>query len=226
MTSLISAGVIIYKGRIGTEKLAFSLQIITDVLVFFSFSCRCFVELQNFMTSSQRIVGYTELEPEDALEKPGDQELLKNSWPSKGEVEFQDATMRYRDYLEPSIRDLSFKAAPGMKVGIVGRTGAGKSSILQALFRLSELSAGKVLIDGVDISKIGLHTLRKNVAFIPQMPFLLQGTIRENLDPFCEASDERIEEVIRNVNLEAKIASLKDGLKTEVRENNTIFSVG
>jgi len=77
-----------------------------------------------------------------------------------------------------------------MKVGIVGRTGAGKSSILQALFRLCELSEGKIVIDGVDIKTMGLHMLRKNIAFIPQSPFLLQGTIRENIDPFNERTDE------------------------------------
>ena len=77
-----------------------------------------------------------------------------------------------------------------MKVGIVGRTGAGKSSILQALFRLCELSEGKIVIDGVDIKTMGLHMLRKNIAFIPQSPFLLQGTIRANIDPFNERTDE------------------------------------
>ena len=75
--------------------------------------------------------------------------------------------MRYRESLEPSIRSLSFKIQSKMKVGIVGRTGAGKSSILQALFRLSELSEGKILIDGMDIKELGLHILRKNIAFIP-----------------------------------------------------------
>ena len=134
--------------------------------------------------------------------------------------------MRYRDYLEPSICGLSFVAKPGMKVGIVGRTGAGKSSILQALFRLSELSEGKIIIDGVDIANIGLHTLRKRIAFIPQSPFLLQGTIRENLDPFYEKSDTEVEAIIKKVNLQEKIASLKDGLKTQIKETNTIFSVG
>ena len=79
-----------------------------------------------------------------------------------------------------------------MKVGIVGRTGAGKSSILQALFRLVEVDSGTIEIDGQDISKIGLHTLRKNIAFIPQSPFLLQGKIRENIDPFEEKTDEEI----------------------------------
>lgn len=81
--------------------------------------------------------------------------------------------MRYRDGLEPSIKQLTFTVQPNMKVGIVGRTGAGKSSILQALFRLCELHEGKILIDGVDISTLGLHILRKSIAYIPQSPFLL-----------------------------------------------------
>ena len=81
--------------------------------------------------------------------------------------------MKYRENLEPSIRDLTFKIQPRMKVGIVGRTGAGKSSILQALFRLSELSEGDIIIDGQNIKDLGLHILRQNIAYIPQQPFLL-----------------------------------------------------
>lgn len=118
------------------------------------------------------------------------QDNPENIWPSQGEVKFQDVTMRYRETLEPSIRDLTFTVQPGMKVGIVGRTGAGKSSILQALFRLCELSNGTIMIDGQDISKIGLHLLRKGIAYIPQSPFLMNGTIRTNLDPFYQCTDE------------------------------------
>lgn len=101
--------------------------------------------------------------------------------------------MKYREELEPSINQLTFTVQPKMKVGIVGRTGAGKSSILQALFRLCELHEGKILIDGVDISKLGLHILRKSIAYIPQSPFLLQGTIRQNLDPFNDMTDDQID---------------------------------
>lgn len=82
---------------------------------------------------------YTKLDMEDDLEKPGDVELERRSWPSCGKIEFEEATMRYRRELEPSILDLSFKAQGGMLIGIVGRTGSGKSSILQTLFRLVEL---------------------------------------------------------------------------------------
>jgi len=88
-------------------------------------------------------------------------------------MEFNNVTMRYRRGLEPSIRDLSMHVQARMKVGIVGRTGAGKSSILQALFRLSELEEGSIIIDGVDVKDVGLHALRSNIAFIPQSPFLM-----------------------------------------------------
>jgi ABC-type multidrug transport system fused ATPase/permease subunit len=100
--------------------------------------------------------------------------------------------MKYRETLEPSVSALNFEAQPGMKVGIVGRTGAGKSSILQILFRLVDPVEGKVEIDGVDIKDMGLHMLRKNIAYIPQTPFLMQGTVRENLDPFEKFSDDEI----------------------------------
>lgn len=98
--------------------------------------------------------------------------------------------MRYRETLDPTIKNLSFTALPKMKLGIVGRTGAGKSSIIQTLFRLCDPSQGQILIDNIDIKTLGLHTLRKNIAYIPQTPFLLQGKIRENIDPFEEKTDE------------------------------------
>lgn len=103
-------------------------------------------EIENYFTSSQRVFKYTELESEDDLVKKSDESL--KSWPQNGKIEFVNTTMSYRESLEPSIVDLSFKVEPKMKVGIVGRTGAGKSSILQALFRLCELSEGQIIIDG------------------------------------------------------------------------------
>jgi ATP-binding cassette subfamily C (CFTR/MRP) protein 1 len=104
--------------------------------------------------------------------------------------------MKYREELEPSLTNVSFSVEAGHKIGIVGRTGSGKSSILQALFRLIEVTEGSIKIDGVDIRDIGLHLLRKNMAFIPQVPFLMQGTIRDNLDPFYDKLVEDIEKVL------------------------------
>lgn len=151
-----------------------SLQVSSDVIFLFSISFRTYAELENNMTSSQRMIAYTQLSPEDCIEKPGDKDLEERRlWPSEGKIEYEEATMRYRREMEPSIHNLSFKVQAGMIVGIVGRTGSGKSSILQTLFRLVELQNGRIMIDGVDTRTTGLHILRKSIAFIPQSPFLI-----------------------------------------------------
>lgn len=176
------------------------------------------------MSSSQRIVEYTTLESEDALVKDTDKQ--HQGWPSKGEIKFNNVTMKYREGLEPSIKNLDIKIQAGMKVGIVGRTGSGKSSILQSLFRLVENCEGSVEIDNLDTREVGLHLLRKQIAFIPQSPFLLQGSIHENLDPFSDMSESQVQEIIASVGLKKKVDGLKDGIKTQCSENNNLFSVG
>jgi ABC-type multidrug transport system fused ATPase/permease subunit len=152
------------------------------------------------------MVQYTQLDQEDELIRALDKSLKDKSWPNKGEIELKNVTMRYREGIEPSIKDLSFKVQAGMKVGIVGRTGSGKSSILQALFRLCDLSEGTIKIDGVDIKDVGLHELRQNIAFIPQSPFLLQGTIRENLDPFEELTTQEVQQILVDLKMDKKIS--------------------
>ena len=132
--------------------------------------------------------------------------------------------MRYRKTLEPSLHKLDFTIDPCMKVGIVGRTGAGKSSILQALFRLVELSEGRIVIDDVDIKTLGLHMLRKGIAYIPQVPFLLQGTILKNIDPFDEYGEGRVWNVLEEIRLADPIRAMDDQLETVVSES--LFSVG
>lgn len=108
----------------------------------------------------------------------------------------------------------------------MGRTGAGKSTILQVLFRLTDPCGGNLLIDDVDIQDVGLHTLRKNIAYIPQMPFMLQGTIRENLDPFNEFDDERVNSTLKECQLYEHVLKCSDGLNTKITENSNIFSTG
>lgn len=179
-----------FRGIIVATLLTFSLQNLTDVVVHFSVSMRMAAELNNFMTSSQRVIKYTQLDQEDELVKLTDAE--KGVWPKQGAIKFENVSMKYRPTLEPSVRNLNFEIQAGMKVGVVGRTGAGKSSILQILFRLVDPSEGSVFIDGVDLKNVGLHLLRKNIAYIPQTPFLIQGTIRENLDPFQEKTDDQL----------------------------------
>mmetsp|Transcript_13719 Transcript_13719/g.23394 ORF Transcript_13719/g.23394 Transcript_13719/m.23394 type:complete len:573 (-) Transcript_13719:92-1810(-) len=225
----VSTFTILAKGDVPVDFLSMILQSITDVIVYFSISFRMLAEIQNYLTSSQRIVRYTELDQEDPLERGTDQALSgggESNWPSSGTIEFRSVTMKYREYLEPSLKELTFKVQPRMKVGVVGRTGSGKSSILQALFRLVDLHEGSILIDGVDTKTLGLHLLRKSIAFIPQQPFLIQGTIRENLDPFEEMQDAQLEKVLREVNMFDYIFGMKDKLMTLVTESNNLFSVG
>ncbi|KAH8821639.1 hypothetical protein F5884DRAFT_660859 [Xylogone sp. PMI_703] len=151
------------------------------------------------MNSVERIKEYLEVEQE----APALNEKTKPAanWPSQGSVEFIGYTTRYRPDLEPVLRDVSFKINPLEKVGIVGRTGAGKSSLALALFRGLEAETGKILIDDVDIGLIGLQDLRESITIVPQDPTLFTGTIRSNLDPFGLFTDEDIFTALRRVQL-------------------------
>lgn len=110
-------------------------------------------------------------------------------WPDHGEITIDHMSMKYRPELEPVLHDLTLDIHSNEKIGVVGRTGAGKSSLMLALMRIIELYKGRILIDGVDVSKIGLYTLRSNIAIISQESILFSGTIRYNIDPFNEYED-------------------------------------
>lgn len=132
--------------------------------------------LEQEMNSVERLQYYNRLELEGAASLPTDPKL--EEWPSQGGVSFQEVQLRYRSELPLVLKGVTFDIKPGEKVGIIGRTGAGKSSIVQALFRTVELASGSIEIDGLDLSKIGLETLRSRLAIIPQDAFLFNGTVR------------------------------------------------
>ena len=151
------------------------------------------------MNSVERIQEYMEVDQEakaiiEEARPPG-------NWPSQGAIQFFKYTTRYRPDLEPVLQDLTFNILPGERVGIVGRTGAGKSSLALALFRGIEADSGKILIDDVDIGLIGLQDLREAITIVPQDPTLFTGTVRSNLDPFGLFSDEEILSTLRRVRL-------------------------
>jgi len=158
------------KDTISPDLLAYALTLLSELIMFFSITLRYSAEVESFFISANRLYKYTSIESEDLLVKDGDDTLSQDgvAWPWKGQIEFDDVTMRYRPELDPSIRNLTVTIEPKMKIGIVGRTGAGKSSIFQALFRLLDCDGGMVRIDGVNIADVGLHLLRKSIAFIPQ----------------------------------------------------------
>ncbi|ROW08944.1 hypothetical protein VMCG_02716 [Cytospora schulzeri] len=160
------------------------------------------------MNSVERVKEYLEVEQEAPaiIEK----NRPPQNWPSLGSVEFINYTTRYRADLDPVLRNLTFRIGAKEKVGIVGRTGAGKSSLALALFRALEAEEGKILIDNMDIGQIGLRDLREAITIVPQDPTLFMGTIRTNLDPFDTYTDKEIFAALRRVQLigpDDKIAS-------------------
>lgn len=160
---------------------------------------RLYSEVQQNMNSVERVREYLEVDQEAAAVIP--ESRPETGWPSQGEVEFKGYTTRYRPDLDAVLKEVSFSVQPGEKVGIVGRTGAGKSSLALALFRGLEAEKGQILIDGVDIGSIGLRDLRESITIVPQDPTLFTGTIRSNLDPFGLFSDEEIFTALRRVHL-------------------------
>ncbi|XP_061670836.1 ATP-binding cassette sub-family C member 12 isoform X3 [Syngnathoides biaculeatus] len=151
---------------------------------------------------------------------------IPKNWPTGGSIAFLDYKMRYRENTPIVLNGLNFIIQAGEKLGIVGRTGSGKSSLGVALFRLAEPAAGSILIDGVDISSIGLKDLRSKLSIIPQDPVLFIGTIRHNLDPFNCYSDEEIWAALERTYMKDSIFKLEGQLQAQVLENGENFSVG
>ena len=142
------------------------------------------------------------------------------SWPAEGGVDFKDVVLRYRQNTDIVLNKLSFEVKAGEKVGIVGRTGAGKSTISAALSRIVELEAGQIVIDGVDIAKIDMQDLREQVTQIPQDPTLFTGSLRYNLDPFNKVSDERIEELVKKAGLGHLLTKSADESEENKKKKN------
>ena len=151
------------------------------------------------MNSVERVKEYVEVEQE--AKAIIDEARPAGNWPSQGAIQFMNYTTQYRPDLEPVLKDLTFSIQPGERVGIVGRTGAGKSSLALALFRGLEAVEGKIVIDDVDIGLIGLQDLRQAITIVPQDPTLFTGTVRSNLDPFNLFTDEEIFATLRRVQL-------------------------
>ncbi|AET40393.1 ATP-binding cassette transporter YOR1 Ecym_5660 [Eremothecium cymbalariae DBVPG len=152
---------------------------------------RAMTQLENDMNSAERVLSYANSLPKEAPYRIPEMAPPK-AWPERGAITFDNVALAYRPGLPLVLQDVSFHISSGEKIGICGRTGAGKSTITNALYRLVELSNGSVTIDGVDIATIGLYNLRSKLSIIPQDPLLFRGTIRKNLDPFGEHSDTEL----------------------------------
>ncbi|XP_027184362.1 ABC transporter C family member 2-like [Coffea eugenioides] len=179
---------------------------------------------ENSLNAVERVGTYIELPSEGPAIIDGNRP--PPGWPSSGSITFEEVVLRYRPELPPVLHGISFYIPPSDKVGIVGRTGAGKSSMLNALFRLVELEKGRILIDDCDTAKFGLTDLRKVLGIIPQAPVLFSGTVRFNLDPFNEHNDADLWEALERAHLKDVIRRSSLGLDAEVLEAGENFSVG
>ncbi|KAG5981612.1 hypothetical protein E4U55_002748 [Claviceps digitariae] len=209
------------------------LSYVLSIVQILQFSVRQLAEVENGMNAVERLQHYgNELEEEAPLHTVD----VRDSWPERGEIVFENVQMRYREKLPLVLQGLSMHIGGGERVGIVGRTGAGKSSIMSTLFRLVEISGGTISIDGINISTIGLFDLRSRLAIIPQDPTLFQGTVRSNLDPFQEHTDLELWSALRQADLVPADASINDrqaaadgsriNLDSIVEEDGLNFSLG
>ncbi|XP_031634337.1 probable multidrug resistance-associated protein lethal(2)03659 isoform X2 [Contarinia nasturtii] len=181
-------------------------------------------ELENNMISFERIKEYTDLKAENNKIHESNNELDED-WPKSGSIEFDNVSLKYSENGSQMLNNLSLKIKAGEKIAICGRTGAGKSSIIKALFRMA-YSTGRVSIDSVDISKIPLNRLRSNLSVIPQELILFSGTIRQNLDPFNQHSDDELWNALDQINLKRTISAFSNGLYTKVQDDECNFNAG
>lgn len=212
---LSAAFVLVNVGRVDAGAAGLSMTYAVTFTENVLWLVRLYAESQQSMNSVERVREYLEVEQEAA--KVIEDRRPPSGWPAKGAVEFVDYSTRYRPDLDCVLKNVSFSVSAGEKVGIVGRTGAGKSSLALALFRGLEAVDGKIIIDGIDIGTIGLQDLRENITIVPQDPTLFTGTIRSNLDPFDLFSDEQIFIALRRVHL---ITSEASGTTTPLIQAN------
>ncbi|KAH7318562.1 ABC transporter family protein [Stachybotrys elegans] len=207
------------------------LSYILSIVQMIQFGVRQLAEVENGMNAVERLLYYgRDLEQEAPLHTVE----VRKSWPEKGEIVFDNVQMRYRENLPLVLNGLTMHVQGGERIGIVGRTGAGKSSIMSTLFRLVEISGGSITIDGVNISTIGLYDLRSRLAIIPQDPTLFRGTVRSNLDPFNEHTDLELWSALRQADLVPSDADMADRkadssrihLDSIVEEDGLNFSLG
>uniref|UniRef100_A0A8P4K2G0 Multidrug resistance-associated protein 4 n=1 Tax=Dicentrarchus labrax TaxID=13489 RepID=A0A8P4K2G0_DICLA len=188
----------------------------------FQWGVRQSAEIENMMTSVERVVEYAELESEAPWETD---RRPPHDWPKTGSITFDRVNFSYSASEPLVLKNLTVVFTSREKVGIVGRTGAGKSSLISALFRLAE-PEGRIRIDGFLTSEIGLHTLRQRMSIIPQDPVLFTGTVRKNLDPFRQHTDEDLWNALQEVQMKAVVEDLPNKLETLLTESGSNFSVG
>ncbi|OQR90579.1 ATP-binding Cassette (ABC) Superfamily, partial [Thraustotheca clavata] len=203
----------------GMVGLAFNYVLVANT--HFAQIVQCWARLELGMVAPERVMEFCDLESEVTTTDN------QPAWTlAKGSIEFQNVHFQYKPTSDLVLRDLSFSIKAGEKIGIVGRTGAGKSSLTLVLFRLYPLTSGRIFIDGQDTSTLELQQLRKQLSIIPQSPILFKGTLREFLDPFDSYNDDDLWIALKKAGMAAMVSSLPDKLQAEVAERGINWSVG
>ena len=179
---------------------------------------------ERMSTSMEACDAYTHIVQEAPLKLKSDDMLIENNFPKLGKIEFVNYSVRYRPDTKIILKDLNILIHPKEKIGIVGRTGSGKTTLCLCLFRILEATSGKILLDDIDISLIGLSLLRRIITIIPQDPTLIEGTLRQNLDPLGQFDNKSMIESLKSIGMN-KILK-KDGLNFLVKENGSNLSAG
>ncbi|KAK7396885.1 hypothetical protein VNO78_18047 [Psophocarpus tetragonolobus] len=202
--------------------LSLSYGLSLNAVLFWCVYMSCFIE--NKMVSVERIKQFTNIPSEPAWSIKD--HLPPSNWPGQGNVDIKDLQVRYRPNTPLVLKGITLSISGGEKVGVVGRTGSGKSTLIQVFFRLVEPSGGKIIIDSIDISALGLHDLRARFGIIPQEPVLFEGTVRSNIDPIGQYTDEEIWKSLERCQLKEVVVAKPEKLDSLVVDNGENWSVG
>ncbi|KAJ2113630.1 hypothetical protein IW146_003711 [Coemansia sp. RSA 922] len=224
LTTVLLISTQLFTGRVSGSHAGLSLTYALSMIGVLTTCIRCTTIVELALISVERVRRYSflDMEAPDVIED----HRPERSWPEQGVVEFRNYSTRYREGLDLVLKDVSFSVRPREKVGIVGRTGAGKSSLTLALFRIIEAAEGQILLDGEDIAQYGLFDIRSKLSIIPQDPMLFAGTVRENLDPFNTYSDQDIWRALEHTQLADFIRAKDERLEFVVTQGGENFSVG
>ncbi|CAK4663658.1 hypothetical protein LEN26_001378 [Aphanomyces euteiches] len=220
---VVATSLVVLRDRLTAGLIGLVLNYLFTILGYFEYMVGMWSQMETAMVGPERISEYSHITQEAPRVISG---AVSKEWPTKGDIEFESMSFRYKENDPLVLKDVNVHIQAGEKIGIVGRTGAGKSSLTMALFRINELACGRIKIDGMDIAKVGVKTLRRAIAIIPQTPVLFKGTLRNYLDPFGEFTDKELWSCLRKVELVDRIANVGDQLDSPVDENGENFSVG
>ncbi|OQV17378.1 Canalicular multispecific organic anion transporter 2 [Hypsibius exemplaris] len=225
-----SAAILAVLGReypglgIDAEQVGMSISYALSLSQILNWFVRMTSDLESNVVSVERIKEYSEIEIEAEWIKESSRP--PPNWPGEGKIEFQGYKTRYRPELDLVLKGVDAQVSAGEKIGIVGRTGAGKSSLTLALFRIIEAAEGSIIIDGLNIADLGLHDVRSRITILPQEPVLFSGTLRLNLDPFGKFTDQEVWLALENSHLSRFVRALPEGLNQTVADGGENYSVG